>query len=85
VIDHIAARLRKRGLLAQVAGDREGLIPGRPAARIALDEVLAAFRATDFEAAPADTSPELARLIHDLEESRKARIGATSIADLLPK
>lgn len=85
VIDHIAARLRKRGLLAQVAGDREGYIPGKPAARILLDEVLAAFRATDFEAAPADTSPELAALIRDLEAARKARVGATSIADLLPK
>jgi len=85
VIDRIATRLRKRGLLAQVAGDREGFIPGRPAARIALDEVLAAFRGTDFEVAPARTSPELAALIHDLEESRKARIGATSIAELLPK
>ena len=46
VIDRIAARLRTRGLLAQVAGDREGFIPGRPASRIALDDVLAAFRAS---------------------------------------
>ena len=85
VIDRIATRLRSHGLLAQVAGDREGFIPGRPAARIALDEVLAAFRSTDLDLAPAQTSPELAALIRDLDESRKARIGSTSLADLLPK
>jgi len=85
VIDRIAARLRARGLLALVAGDRDGFIPGRPASRIPLDEVLAAFRSTDLEAAEGNTAPELATLIHDLEESRKARIGNTTIADLLPK
>jgi membrane protein len=85
VIDRIATRLRSRRLLAQVAGDREGFIPGRPAARITLDDVLAAFRSTDLEAAPERISPQLAALIHDLEESRKARIGSTTIADLLPK
>jgi membrane protein len=85
VIDRIASRLRKHGLLAQVAGDREGFIPGRPVARIALDEVLSVFRSTDFETAPARNSPEFALLIHDLEESRRTRIGSTSIADLLPK
>jgi len=85
VIDRIATRLRSHGLLAQVTGDREGFIPGRPAVRIALDEVLAAFRSTDLEAAPAQTSPELAALIRDLEESRKARIGSITLADLLPK
>jgi membrane protein len=84
-IDRIATRLRKRGLLAQVAGDREGFIPGRPAGRITLDEVLSAFRSTDLEAAPVNCSPELALLIRDLEASRKARVGATSIADLLPE
>jgi membrane protein len=85
VVDRIAARLRGRGLLAQVAGDREGFIPGRPAVRITLDDVLAAFRSTDFETVPAQTSPEFAALIRDLEESRKNRIGSTTIADLLPK
>ena len=85
VIDRIAARLRARGLLALVAGDRDGFIPGRPASRISLDEVLAAFRSTDLEAAEGNTAPELATLIRDLEESRKARIGNTTIADLLPK
>jgi membrane protein len=85
VIDRVAARLRARGLLAQVAGDREGFIPGRPANRIPLDEVLAAFRSTDLEAAQGHTAPELAALISDLEEARKVRIGNTTIADLLPK
>jgi membrane protein len=85
VIDRVAARLRARGLLAQVAGDREGFIPGRPANRIPLDEVLAAFRSTDLEAAQGHTAPELAALIADLEEARKVRIGNTTIADLLPK
>jgi len=85
VIDRIADRLRARGLVAQVAGDREGFIPGRPASRIALDEVLAAFRFSDLEAAAGETPPALASLIHDLDESRKARIGQTTLADLLPK
>jgi membrane protein len=85
VIDRVTGRLRARGLLAQVAGDREGFIPGRPANRISLDEVLAAFRSTDLEAAQGNTAPELAALIADLEEARKARIGNTTIADLLPK
>jgi DNA-binding IscR family transcriptional regulator len=84
VIDRIAARLRACGLLAEVAGDREGFIPGRPAARITLDEVLAAFRSTDIATAPAGAWPAFQTLIRDLEESRKARIGSTSIADLLP-
>ena len=85
VIDRIAARLRTRGLLAQVAGDREGFIPGRPASRIALDDVLAAFRATDLQVAQGTTSPALESLIRELEEARRARIGATTIADLMPK
>jgi len=85
VIDRIAGRLRPRGLLAEVAGDREGFIPGRPASRITLDEVLAAFRSTDLEAAQGKTSAELSALIADLESSRKQRIGTTTLADLLPK
>jgi membrane protein len=85
VIDRIAARLRAKGLVAQVAGDREGFIPGRPADRISLEEVLAAFRSTDFQTAQGTVSAELQSLIHDLEESRQARIGNTTIADLMPK
>ena len=85
VIDRIAARLRAKGLLAQVAGDREGFIPGRPANRIPLDEVLAAFRSTDLQTAQGTVSPELQALIDDLEESRQARVGNTTIADLMPR
>jgi membrane protein len=85
VIDRIAARLRTKGLLAQVAGDREGFIPGRPASRISLDEVLAAFRSTDLQTAQGTVSPELQALIRDLEESRQARVGSTTIADLMPR
>jgi DNA-binding IscR family transcriptional regulator len=77
--------MRSRGLLAQVAGDREGFIPGRPASRILLEEVLAAFRFSDLEAAHGKTSAELARLISDLEAARKTRIGQTTLADLLPR
>jgi membrane protein len=85
IIDRVAARLRARGLIAQVAGDREGFIPGRSASRIPLDEVLAIFRSTDLQTAQGAASPELQSLIHDLEESRQARIGDTTIADLMPK
>ena len=85
IIDRMAARLRAKGLLAQVAGDREGFIPGRPASRIPLDEVLTAFRSTDLQTAQGTVSPELQALIHDLEESRQARIGGTTIAELMPK
>jgi membrane protein len=85
VIDRIAKRLRAMGLLAQVAGDREGFILGRTASRISLDEVLAAFRSTDLQTAQGATSPELQALIHDLEESRHARVGGITIADVMPK
>jgi hypothetical protein len=47
--------------------------------------VLTAFRATDMQTAQGTTSPGLQALIHDLEESRQARIGGTTIADLMPK
>jgi membrane protein len=84
-VEHIAGRLRAKGLLAQVAGDREGFIPGRPPDRIPLDEVLSAFRATDLQTMPVTTSPQFQQLIQDLEESRQHRIGQTTMADLLPK
>jgi membrane protein len=85
VIDRIVVRLRACNLLALVAGDREGFIPGRPAARIPLDHVLAAFRANDLQASRGTISPALEALIRDLEESRQARIGSATIADLMPK
>jgi len=85
VIDRIAFRLKNQGLLAEVQGDKEGFIPGRAAASISLQDVLAAFRSSDLEAAPGATSPALAALIKDLEEARRTRIGAITIAELMPK
>jgi membrane protein len=85
VIDRIAVRLKAHGLLAEVQGDKEGFIPGRPPAGITLQDVLTAFRSTDLETAQGATSPVLAELIKDLEEARRGRIGATTIADLMPK
>ena len=85
IIDHIAARLKSHGFLAEVQGDKEGFIPGRAADRISLQDVLAAFRSTDLETTPGSTSPELATLIKDLEDARQARIGAITIAELMPK
>jgi len=55
-----------------VQGDKEGFIPGRAAGSISLQDVLAAFRSTDLEAALGTTSPELATLIKDLEDARQA-------------
>lgn len=85
VIDRIASRLRGKGLLAQVAGDREGFIPGRNANGITLEEVLAAFRSTDLQTADSAVSPKLQALIDDLENARRERIAGTTIADLMPK
>jgi membrane protein len=85
VIDQIAARLKGQGFLAEVQGDKEGFIPARAADSISLRDVLAAFRSTDLEAAPGTTSPELAALIKDLEDARQTRIGAITIAELMPK
>ena len=85
VIDRIAFRLKNQGLLAEVQGDKEGFIPGRAAASITLQNVLAAFRSSDLEAAPGATSPALTAMIKDLEEARQTRIGAITIAELMPK
>jgi membrane protein len=85
VIDRIAVRLKNQSMLAEVQGDKEGFIPGRAAASISLQDVLAAFRSSDLEAAPGATSPALAALIKDLEEARRTRIGAITIAELMPK
>lgn len=85
VIDRIAARLKGRGLMAEVQGDKEGFIPGRAAGTITLQDVLATFRSTDLETAEGTTSPTLAQLIKDLEETRRSRVGAITMADLMPK
>jgi membrane protein len=85
VIERIAIRLKNHGFLAEVTGDKEGFILGRAANQIYLHEILSAFRATDLQVAEGKTSDELKALIHDLEESRKNRIGQITLADLMPK
>jgi len=85
VVDRIAARLKARGLIAEVQGDKDGFIPGRAPETIGLQDVLAAFRSTDLEAAQGATSPTLAAVISDLEQARSSRVGSLTIADLIPK
>jgi membrane protein len=87
IIEQIAERLKARGLIAEVHGDLNGYIPGRGAAAIRLEEVLAAFRSSDIEIAEggaAATSPALRALVSELEEARHRRIAGLTIADLLP-
>jgi membrane protein len=84
IIEHIATRLKARGLIAEVHGDINGYIPGRAARTITLDEVLAAFRSSDLEIAHGTTSPALTELVSELEETRRRRIAGVTIADLLP-
>jgi hypothetical protein len=59
-------------------------VPGRPADTITLEDVLAAFRATDVELASGATSPALQALVTDLDEERKRRIQGVTIGDLMP-
>jgi membrane protein len=84
IVEQIAARLKARGLMAEVHGDLNGFIPGRAAGSITLEEVLAAFRSSDIEIAHGATSPALAALAAELEETRRRRIAGVTIADLLP-
>jgi membrane protein len=84
VVDRITDRLKDRGLVAEVMGDKQGFIPGRAADTITMTDVLAAFRATDLETAEGLTSPALARLVQDLDQTREARIAGVTIADLMP-
>jgi membrane protein len=83
-VDQIVARLKTRGLVAEVQGDLNGYIPGRAANKITMEDVLAAFRATDVEIAHGTTSPALQALVNELETARKKRIAGVTIADLLP-
>jgi DNA-binding IscR family transcriptional regulator len=80
----VVARLKARGLIAEVRGDLNGYVPGRAASSIRLEEVLAAFRSTDVEIAQGRTSPALEKLVQELEESRRRRIGSLTISDLMP-
>ena len=78
------ARLKQRGLIAEVRGDINGYVPARPAAAIGLDEVLSAFRSSDIEIAHGATAPAFAKLVDELEETRRRRIAGVSIAELMP-
>ena len=84
-VDRVVARLKTRGLIAEVRGDINGFVPGRAASGIKLEEVLAVFRSSDIELAHGQTSPALAELVHELEEGRRMLIGNVTIADLLPR
>ena len=84
-VERVVARLKTRGLIAEVRGDLNGSVPGRPAATIRLEEVLAVFRSSDLEIAHGLTSPELGALVGELEEARRKRIAGITIADLMPK
>jgi membrane protein len=83
-VENIVARLKTRGLVAEVHGDIRGYIPGRSAHTITLDDVLAVFRATDIEIAHGATSPALQALVAEIEETRQRRIAGVTIADLMP-
>jgi membrane protein len=84
-VERVVNRLKARGLIAEVRGDLNGYVPGRAAAAISLDEVLAAFRSTDLEIAHGGaTSPTLQSLVDELDEGRRRRIAGLTIADLMP-
>jgi membrane protein len=84
-VERVVHRLKTRGLIAEVRGDLNGYVPGRAAAAIPLDEVLAAFRSADIEIAHGGaTSAALQKLVDELDEGRRRRIAGLTIADLLP-
>jgi membrane protein len=85
VVNRIVERLQRHGLVAEVRGDKQGLIPGRASTAIAVSDVLAAFRATDLEIAVGELSPALAQLVQDLDNIRQQRIQGVTLADLLPQ
>jgi len=84
-IEAICERLKSRGLIAEVQGDKEGYIPGRDPRMIKLEEVLHAFRATDLETAAGITSPALRQIVTDIESARNTRIEGVTVADLEPR
>lgn len=85
IVERIVARLKARGLIAEVSGDINGYIPGRSASSISLEDVLATFRSTDLELAEGTTSPALVSLARELDDSRKERIRGLTIAALMPE
>jgi membrane protein len=84
VVGRLVERLKQKGLVAEVRGDKEGLIPARAAGTIGVTDILSAFRATDVEIASGTLSPALAQLVKDLEETRRQRIEGLTLAELLP-
>jgi membrane protein len=84
VVGRLVDRLKRQGLVAEVEGDKQGLIPGRATHAISVGDILAAFRSTDLETAKGTMSPALAALVRDLEEARRMRIDGMTLADLLP-
>jgi membrane protein len=85
VVERICDRLKERGLIAEVQGDKQGFIPGRAATAIPVADVLAAFRSTDLATADGLTSKALAALITDLQADRTKRIDGLTVADLIPR
>ena len=83
-VERVVARLKQRGLIAEVRGDINGYVPARPASTIGLDEVLSAFRSSDIEIAHGATAPVFAKLVDELEETRRRRIAGVTIAELMP-
>jgi membrane protein len=83
-IERISDRLKERGLIAEVQGDKQGFIPGRAATAITVADVMAAFRSTDLEVAHGLTSEALANLIDELHDDRRQRIEGLTLADLVP-
>jgi membrane protein len=84
VVGRIADRLKERGLVAEVHGDKEGLIPGRASTAIPVAEILRVFRASDLETAGGAMSPVLTALVRDLERVRSERLAGMTLQELLP-
>jgi membrane protein len=83
-IERVVARLKQRGLIAEVRGDMNGYVPARPASSIPLQEVLAAFRSSDIEIAHGATAPAFVKLVEELDEGLRRKIAGVTIADLMP-
>jgi len=84
-VERICDRLKERGLIAEVQGDKQGYIPGRAATAVTVADVLAAFRSTDLETTHGLTSSALANLIEGMQGDRLKRIEGLTLADLIPR
>jgi membrane protein len=84
-VERICDRLKERGLIAEVQGDKQGYIPGRAATAVTVADVLAAFRSTDLETTHGLTSSALANLIEGMQADRLKRIEGLTLADLIPR